>query len=86
MAELAPLLFCGMSYSSAIELSGKNSGDLINLAKQFSKQNKTKLLRRQFKKTSLCPLLLLIISHPKCVFCLEMLVNYNGLCTQFRDK
>lgn len=50
MAELTPLLFCGMSYSSAIELSGKNSGDLINLEKRFSKQNKTKLLRRQFKK------------------------------------
>lgn len=50
MAELARLLFCGMSYSSAIELSGKDSGDLINLEKQFSKQNKTKLLRRQFLK------------------------------------
>lgn len=50
MAELARLLFCGMSYSSALELSGKDSGDLINLEKQFSKQNKTKLLRRQFLK------------------------------------
>lgn len=40
MAELAPVLFCGMSYSSAIELSGKNSSDLVSLEKQFSKSRR----------------------------------------------
>lgn len=28
----------------------------------------------------------MIISYPKCTFCLKILVNHNGACTKLIDK